>query len=88
MLVVDCMELEEDFAQLSMEELRKRIKTVERHVEVAEQDFYEKRNAYKKRPNDTNLAFLLTTAETVVDRYSRLVEAYRELVSRLEAKPS
>jgi hypothetical protein len=82
------MELEEDFSSLPLEELRKRIKTIERHVEVSEQDFYEKRNSYKKRPNDTNLAFLLTTAETVVDRYSRLVEAYRELVSRLDAKPN
>jgi len=82
------MELEEDFGKLSLEELKKRLKTIERHAMVAEQDFYEKRNAYKKRPNDTNLAFLLTTAETVVDRYSRLVEAYKELVSRLESKPA
>lgn len=78
------MELKEDFESLSLEELKKRIKTLERHAALGEQDFYEKRNEFKKRPNDTNLAFLLTTAETVVDRYAKLVEAYRELVSRLE----
>lgn len=79
------MRLEEDFGELPIDELKKRIKTLERHVAVSEQDFYEKRNAYKKRPNDTNLAFLLTTAETAIDRYARLVEAYRALVSKLES---
>jgi hypothetical protein len=79
------MELDEMVEELSIEQLKARIKTVERHAQVAEQDFYEKRNAYKRRPNDTNLAFLMTTAETVVDRFARLQVLYKEYISRLEA---
>jgi len=36
------MELDEMVEELSNEQLKARIKTVERHAQVAEQDFYEK----------------------------------------------
>ncbi len=80
------MKLDERVEELSDEDLRARIKTVERHALVGEQDFYEKRNAYKKRQNDTNLAFFVSAAETAVDRYARLQLLYKELVARLEKR--
>ncbi|MEM3670736.1 MAG: hypothetical protein QW767_03215 [Thermoprotei archaeon] len=77
------MQLQEMYDQLSDEELAQRIKTLERQALVAEQDFYEKRNAYKKRPNDTNMAFFITTAETAIDRFTKLQGAYKEQIARL-----
>ncbi|PSN83673.1 hypothetical protein B9Q13_05800 [Candidatus Marsarchaeota G2 archaeon ECH_B_SAG-G16] len=78
------LHLDESLKTLSDEELKQRIKTLERHVMVGEQDFYEKRAQYKKHPNETNLTFLLNTAETAIDRYARLREHYLEYISRLE----
>lgn len=80
------MELDEMLEELDDEELRQRIKTLERQVLVAEQDFYEKRNAYRKRQNDTNMAFFVTTAETAIDRYAKLQKLYKEQIARLQSK--
>ena len=79
------MKLKEDIGSLTHEELRQRISTLERHVSVDEQNYHERFDIFKKYPNDTNLAFVISYAETVIDRYSKLIDHYKEYASRLRS---